>query len=67
MTQAEVRVLELLVGGHTVEAVANELGLAIATVRTHLARVLQKTGTGRQAELVQLALQLRSPLRGSLS
>ena len=34
--------------------VAEVLGIAEATVKTHLQHVFEKTGTGRQADLVKL-------------
>ena len=37
------------------------------TVRTHLARLMQKTGSSRQADLVRTAMQLMSPLRPAKS
>jgi DNA-binding CsgD family transcriptional regulator/PAS domain-containing protein len=63
LTAAEVRVLELLVEGKTVNAAAASLNIAATTARTHLARVMQKTGTRRQAELIRLATQLIAPVR----
>jgi DNA-binding CsgD family transcriptional regulator len=42
--------------------IAETLGVSIATVKTHLARLFQKTGTSRQAELVALIGRMRLPL-----
>jgi DNA-binding CsgD family transcriptional regulator/PAS domain-containing protein len=63
LTAAEVRVLELMVGGKTVSDVATSLNVAVTTARTHLVRVMQKTGTRRQADLIRLATQLMAPVR----
>jgi DNA-binding CsgD family transcriptional regulator len=38
------------------------LGVSEPTVKTHLQHVFQKTGMGRQAELVKLVASYMSPL-----
>ncbi|MGC1348698.1 MAG: LuxR C-terminal-related transcriptional regulator [Xanthobacteraceae bacterium] len=48
------------VGG--VPAVAEVLGIAVTTVKTHLGRIYEKTGTNRQADLVKLVAGYFSPL-----
>jgi DNA-binding CsgD family transcriptional regulator len=53
LTPAEARVACRLVGA-TVEEIAVALGVGVATVRTHVQRLLAKTGTRRQSELVRL-------------
>jgi DNA-binding CsgD family transcriptional regulator len=63
LTAAEVRVLELLVEGKSILEAADELNVAATTARTHLAHVMQKTGSSRQTDLVRTAMQLMSPLR----
>ncbi|MBN9332788.1 helix-turn-helix transcriptional regulator [Devosia sp.] len=55
LTRAEQRVFEEIAAGQSVEQVADQLGVAISTVRTHLLRLFAKTETSRQAELVTLA------------
>jgi DNA-binding CsgD family transcriptional regulator/PAS domain-containing protein len=52
LTHAEARLCERLVLGRTVEEAAKDLGIATDTARVHLKRVFDKTGVGRQAELV---------------
>jgi DNA-binding CsgD family transcriptional regulator len=54
LTQAELRVLFSVVEIGGVSEVAEVLGIAEATVKTHLQHVFEKTGTGRQADLVKL-------------
>jgi DNA-binding CsgD family transcriptional regulator len=56
LTPAETRLLALLGRGLSVEEAADALGVTMATARTHLARVFDKTGTRRQAELVRLVM-----------
>jgi DNA-binding CsgD family transcriptional regulator len=62
LTTAEMRVLMAIVQIGGVPEVAPMLGIAEATVRTHLQRVFDKTGTKRQADLVKLAAGFMSPL-----
>jgi DNA-binding CsgD family transcriptional regulator len=40
---------------------AEALGISLPTARTHLARLLDKTGTSRQADLVRLAMSALAP------
>jgi DNA-binding CsgD family transcriptional regulator len=54
LTQAELRVLFSVVEIGGVSEVAEVLGIAEATVKTHLQHVFEKTGTSRQADLVKL-------------
>lgn len=65
LTAAEVRVLELLSKGLSISEAAVELEVAPTTARTHLARLMHKTGTTRQADVLQLAAQLTSPIRAT--
>jgi DNA-binding CsgD family transcriptional regulator len=62
-----VRVLELLVEGSTIDDMAAKLKVAATTVRTHRARLMQKTGTTRQVDLIRMAMQLLSPVHKSNS
>ena len=62
LTPAEADVAADLLDGLSVREVAARSGRSIATVRTHLASVLAKTGTSRQSELVRLLMRLpRTP------
>lgn len=63
LTPAEYRVLALLMEGLTPGEVADRLRLAIATVRTHIRRVLEKTGTARQADLLAEISRVLPPVR----
>jgi len=57
LTPAQAALAHELIAGDGVDAAAGRLGLSRATVRTHLVRLFQKTGTRRQAELVRLMLE----------
>jgi DNA-binding CsgD family transcriptional regulator len=63
LTQAEVRVVAEVAKGDGAEAVATRLGIGLATVRTHMHHIFEKTGTHRQAELVGLVMQSQTRLR----
>jgi DNA-binding CsgD family transcriptional regulator len=63
LTPAEQRVLEEIASGSSVEAAAERLGIRLPTVRTHIHRIFEKTGTRRQAELVGLVMQTHTTLR----
>ncbi|MCB9635881.1 MAG: helix-turn-helix transcriptional regulator [Sandaracinus sp.] len=54
LTRTEARVASRLADGRPVGHIAVELGMAEATVRTHLRNIFRKTGASRQAELVAL-------------
>lgn len=62
ITQAECRVMMLLTQGMSVTEAAAMLGISIATARTHLAHLFDKTGTRRQAELVGLVISALTPV-----
>ena len=57
LTSSESRVAIALFEGLDPRQVATHLGLSVATVRTHLARIFGKTGTATQAELARLMMR----------
>jgi len=64
LTSAETRVLsQLLLRGGVTQA-AMRLNIAQSTARTHLKRILEKTGTHRQAELVKVFYEVTIPWCG---
>lgn len=63
LTPAEARLLDRLVRGETLEEAAAALNVAKTTSRTHMARILTKTGTRRQANLLALVHRLVPSLR----
>jgi len=56
LTEAEARLVCLLLEGRGLTAAAKQLGLSRNTVHSQLAAVFQKTGTRRQGELLSLLL-----------
>jgi DNA-binding CsgD family transcriptional regulator len=54
LTPGELRVLLGIVENDNIQQVAEALGLSQATVKTHLRRVYEKTGTRGQVDLVKL-------------
>ncbi|HEX5511542.1 MAG TPA: response regulator transcription factor [Actinomycetales bacterium] len=57
LSQREVDVLQLVADGHSNRAVGEALGLSALTVKSHLARIARKLGTGDRAEMVFIALR----------
>jgi DNA-binding CsgD family transcriptional regulator len=53
-TQTQARLAEMLCQGMRPTAAAEELGVKISTVRTHVGQMYEKTGTHSQAQLVAL-------------
>ena len=62
-TKAEATLAILLMGGKSVEEAAGALFVSIHTARTHLKRMLFKTDTGRQSELLRLLLTCSARIR----
>jgi len=54
LTSAQAKVARALLDGRSLREAADALELSIFTVRAHLARIFEKTGARRQAELVAL-------------
>lgn len=55
LTFTEAKVLELLLGNHTPQVIADSLNIKISTVRSHLSNLLIKTGSKRQQDLIRLS------------
>jgi DNA-binding NarL/FixJ family response regulator len=58
LSAREIEVLGLVADGHSNKEVGETLGLSALTVKSHLARISRKLGTGDRAEMV--ALMMRS-------
>jgi DNA-binding CsgD family transcriptional regulator len=56
LTLGEAALVQRLLSGRGLKAAADELGITRNTAHTHLQRAFGKTGTRRQAELLQLVL-----------
>jgi len=63
LTPAEAEIAALISAGRTVIEMADELAVRENTVRIHLKKIFDKTGTRRQAELVKLVLSGPAALR----
>ena len=55
LTAREREVMNLLIQGNTVKAIASQAGLSHNTVQVHRARILEKTRTDSVVDLVRLA------------
>jgi DNA-binding CsgD family transcriptional regulator len=64
LTPMELRVLLAVVEAGGVPEVAEALGVAETTVKTHLGRIFEKTSSCRQADLVKLLAGFANPLVG---
>lgn len=62
LSPMELRVLLAVVEVGGIPEVAEALGIAETTVKTHLHRTYQKTGVNRQADLVKLLAAFSNPL-----
>ena len=62
LTPHELRILKLLVDGHTYKSAASELGIAFHTIAFHVQNVYQKLHVHSKSEAVAKAL--RSHLTG---
>ena len=62
LTPTELRVLHAIVDVGGVPEVAASFGVAATTIKTHLSRLFEKTGVGRQADLVKLVAGFATPL-----
>jgi len=58
LARREREVVRLVAAGRTDAEIAQELGIATSTVRSHLDRIGQKTGARRRPALVRLARRL---------
>jgi DNA-binding CsgD family transcriptional regulator len=57
LTPTESRITGQLVLGRSIEDIAGEMNASVQTVRTHVKRILSKTSTTRQGELISLVLR----------
>lgn len=57
-TNAEAEVALRVMRGDGLKPIAEDLSLSMATIKTHLHHIFDKTGTHRQAELIRLLLDI---------
>ena len=57
LTAREIQVLQLVADGKSNKDIGEELGLSALTVKSHLARIARKLGTGDRAEMVVTAMR----------
>ena len=57
LTKAEAGVAQLVLRGNDIATVAARLTISLETARTHLRRLLVKTGTHRQSDLILVLLR----------
>lgn len=58
LTTAEITIACQLMDARSPREIGDYLGISYHTVRVHLARIMEKTGTNRQAQLIRLLLSL---------
>ncbi len=64
LTPQETRVLQSVVEVGGVPMAADVLGISPATARTHVTSIFDKTGVRRQADLLRLLMETKSPFVG---
>jgi DNA-binding NarL/FixJ family response regulator len=57
LSAREVEVLQLVADGRSNKEIGHALGLSALTVKSHLARIARKLGTGDRAEMVVVAMR----------
>lgn len=62
LSRAESIIAHTIADGGNLEDAAALCGITIESARTYLKRIFQKTGVGRQSDLVQLVLSTPAPL-----
>lgn len=57
LSTREREVLQLLVRGHTNQAIADQLGVGVKSIESYRARMMAKLGVSTRAELVEIAVR----------
>lgn len=57
LSNREIEVIQLVAEGNSNREIGEDLGLSALTVKSHLARIARKLGTGDRAEMVALAMR----------
>ncbi len=58
LSDAQFRTASLIAEGHALPRIAQDMGISVNTVRTHLTRLYEKTGVNAQTALVRLLLSV---------
>lgn len=58
LTASELRIVLAMAPGLQLQEIADMFGISLATVKSHLARIFDKTGTSRQADLMALIARI---------
>lgn len=64
LTRAETRLLRRLARGQSLAEAASSLDIGLTTAKTHLSRILDKTGSRRQADLIGRVHRMVPPVAG---
>jgi DNA-binding CsgD family transcriptional regulator len=57
LSEREIQVLQGVAEGHTNRQIGEDLSLSALTVKSHLARIARKLGTGDRAEMVAIGIR----------
>ena len=57
LSDREYQIFELIVRGHSLTNIAEQLCLSVKTVSTHKSNILQKMNMSNQAELIRYAIR----------
>jgi DNA-binding CsgD family transcriptional regulator len=61
LTAQETGVLRIVIETGGVPMAADALGISAATARTHVTSIFDRTGVRRQADLLRLLMEIKSP------
>ena len=56
LSPQQARIVSLILGGKRDKQMAAEMGIGVPTIRTHLTRIFQRTGTADRVELILRAV-----------
>jgi DNA-binding CsgD family transcriptional regulator len=61
LTRAEIRVIEMMIGGTETAAIADALGISLETLRTHVKHAYRKLGVTTRGELFAAVAEFLQP------
>ena len=62
LTASELRVFLAMAPSFSPQEAADNLGLSVTTVKSHLQHIFTKTGTNKQGDLMQLFMRASAPV-----